>query len=164
MPPERYRRIRELFEAALEEGPSERDAFLRQACTGDPQLEREVRDILVAYRSAESFLESGPGIHLLRVAATESTSSSGDVPEFLGTDRFNVIRRLGAGGFGVVYEAADLHYNSVVALKTLPSADRDRIERFKREFRALPTSPIRTSSHSTSSFRTSRTGSSRWSW
>jgi hypothetical protein len=54
MPPERYRRIRELFEAALEEGPSEHDAFLRHACTGDPQLEREVRDILVAYRTSET--------------------------------------------------------------------------------------------------------------
>ena len=38
---------------------------------------------------------------------------------FSGTPRFELRRRLGAGAFGVVYEALDRERNSLVALKTL---------------------------------------------
>ena len=42
--------------------------------------------------------------------------------EFTGTDRFLVIRRVGAGGMGVVYEVLDRERNTRVALKTLRTA------------------------------------------
>jgi serine/threonine protein kinase len=134
---ERYRRIRDVFDAALEESSAARDTFLRRACDGDAELERAVGNLLVAYGAAESFLETSPGIRMVRMAATESASGPAPAREFRETDRFTIVRRLGAGGFGVVYEAVDLHYNSVVALKKLHTCDGDRIDRFKREFRAL---------------------------
>jgi serine/threonine protein kinase len=57
---------------------------------------------------------------------------------FRGTDRFQLRRRLGAGAFGVVYEAFDRERRSVVALKTLRRASSDEaLYRLKREFRAL---------------------------
>jgi serine/threonine protein kinase len=59
------------------------------------------------------------------------------VPEFIGTQRFQVHRRLGAGGFGVVYEAFDRERNARVALKTLARLDPGALYRFKREFRTL---------------------------
>src|SRR5262245_54090346 len=60
------------------------------------------------------------------------------VPEaFAGTDRFEVIRRLGEGGFGTVYEAFDRKRSARVALKLLRQAEARALYLFKREFRAL---------------------------
>jgi tetratricopeptide (TPR) repeat protein len=56
---------------------------------------------------------------------------------FRGTARFRLVRFLGRGGMGVVYEAFD-EVNAVpVALKLLPVVNPDMLLRFKREFRAV---------------------------
>jgi eukaryotic-like serine/threonine-protein kinase len=57
--------------------------------------------------------------------------------EFGGTDRFEIVRRLGAGGMGVVYEAIDRQRRVPVALKMLTSIGGQDLLQFKREFRAL---------------------------
>lgn len=56
---------------------------------------------------------------------------------FQGTSRFSVLRYLGEGAFGVVYQVRDLKLNSVVALKVLRHVAPDTLYRFKREFRSL---------------------------
>src|SRR5688500_12310345 len=56
---------------------------------------------------------------------------------FSGTERFELIRRLGQGGFGIVYEALDRKRSARVALKVLREAQGTNLYRFKREFRAL---------------------------
>ncbi len=57
--------------------------------------------------------------------------------DFGGTQRFEVVRRIGAGGMGVVYEAIDRERDARVALKTLRTWTADAFLRFKDEFRAL---------------------------
>ena len=57
--------------------------------------------------------------------------------QFEGGDRFEIRGQLGAGSFGIVYEAFDRHRNREVAIKLLERAAPDTLARFKREFRSL---------------------------
>ena len=51
--------------------------------------------------------------------------------------RFTLVRRIGAGGMGVVYEAYDRKRGELVALKTMRRTDPSTLARFKQEFRAV---------------------------
>ena len=51
--------------------------------------------------------------------------------------RFEVVRQIGAGGMGVVYEAIDRVHGSRVALKTIQAPTPEGLLRLKNEFRAL---------------------------
>ncbi|HVK72234.1 MAG TPA: protein kinase [Kofleriaceae bacterium] len=55
----------------------------------------------------------------------------------LATGRYQVLRRIGAGGMGVVYEAEDRERGQRVALKTITSLDVEKVYQLKREFRGL---------------------------
>lgn len=57
--------------------------------------------------------------------------------EFLGTTRYQPLRRLGAGGMGIVYEVFDRERGENVALKTLSRIDPTGIYDLKKEFRSL---------------------------
>jgi len=57
--------------------------------------------------------------------------------DFRGTKRFEVVRLLGEGGMGLVYEVLDRERGLRVALKTLRQLTGDALYRFKNEFRAL---------------------------
>jgi serine/threonine protein kinase len=53
------------------------------------------------------------------------------------SSRFEVVRRIGQGGMGVVYEVYDRERGARVALKTIRTAIPNALWRFKREFRSL---------------------------
>ncbi len=66
------------------------------------------------------------------------TTDVGPAPPLLDAGgRFALGRKLGSGGFGVVYEAHDRERGERVALKVLHDVDPDALYRFKKEFRVL---------------------------
>ncbi len=68
------------------------------------------------------------------IARALSSGGSGVAPT---ADRFSIVRKIGQGGMGIVYEAIDRQRGSTVALKTLPHMDPRALFRLKREFRTL---------------------------
>ena len=56
---------------------------------------------------------------------------------FAGTERFEIVRRIGEGGMGVVYEAFDREQGAQVALKTIRDISPQSLYRLKNEFRSL---------------------------
>src|SRR5262245_35472199 len=91
--------------------------------------------VLLAGRTeqTESVLRST----LLFAPPTTSGEPPGSPLGFVGTERFAILRLLGAGGMGVVYEAHDRQLDARVALKTLRYVDAPMLLRLKNEFRAL---------------------------
>ena len=129
---ERRHQVEELFHAALEREPSERDTFLSQACRTDPELRAEVESLISAHEQPGSFLDSLP----YDPEGLEITSHS-LVGESIG--RYLVLSKIGGGGMGDVYLARDTQLDRKLALKLLPeryTADEIRVRRFILEARA----------------------------
>ena len=131
---ERWRRAEEIFHAALECAPDEREAFFSQACNQDAQLRREVELLVTQADKAGSFLEQ-PAFDNATVTLTATESLLGR--QF---GPYRILSPIGAGGMGEVYRAHDSKLGRDVAIKTLPpefARDPDRLARFRREARSL---------------------------
>jgi serine/threonine protein kinase/Tol biopolymer transport system component len=136
MTPERYQKIKELFQAALEQKPEERAAFLGEVCAGDEDLRKEVESLVASDEQTGSFIDS---------PAYESNSSSlTDTQSVPLAGRqissYKILSLLGRGGMGEVYLAQDTRLGRKVALKLLPASstrDEGRLRRFQQEARAV---------------------------
>jgi non-specific serine/threonine protein kinase/serine/threonine-protein kinase len=116
---ERYHRVKEVFQAAIELEPLARAAYLAKACADDVSLKAEVERLITASEEAESFIEE-PAYHLADTLATKKIQTSAPVEgDFIG--QYRVIREIGHGGMGTVYLAirADDQYRKRVAIKLI---------------------------------------------
>ena len=137
--------VREVFDRAAEiMSPTDRAAFLTAACDGDPGLWREVDILLRAHDRAAGFLAL-PAVNLLTTldagppVADGPPAVAGDGAGGEAFGDFRLVRVIGRGGMGVVYETVQIALGRRVALKVLPAgAHRDptRRRRFEREARA----------------------------
>lgn len=113
MDKERWERIQNIFEAALEQPAINREGYVLQACGGDEELLGEVRSLLAADESGHSLLD-GQASDVMPTPSEISMEG-----ELVGP--YKVIRQIGSGGMGAVYlaERADGHFQQQVALKLI---------------------------------------------
>jgi eukaryotic-like serine/threonine-protein kinase len=128
--PNRWQRAKAIFDAALQQPAEARASFLAMACP-EEDLREQVEHLLRNHEQAGSFL-SKPVIELPN---TERFAAGSIV-----AGHFKIVRLLGKGGMGEVFEAEDLKmFRRQVALKFLPQElahDRQMRERFEREAKA----------------------------
>ena len=132
----RWKQVNDLFHAALEKTPSERDAFLASETHDDPDLLKEVQSLLAAHeRGSGQFLESPPWA----VAPELMFDDPADTLVGKALGPYRIIEEIGRGGMGVVYAAEDTRLGRHVAIKAVTpesSGDQSRRERLRREARA----------------------------
>ncbi|MFZ4574350.1 MAG: serine/threonine-protein kinase, partial [Phycisphaerales bacterium] len=120
-----FRRAEEVFVAAIEAPETERAAVMERMTAGDTDLLRHVRQLLSQHDQSAGFLEP------------PAVARDASFPAAIGP--FRILRTLGAGGAGTVYEAEQLHPQRRVALKVLRSgaATRGAMRRFEAEAQVL---------------------------
>jgi eukaryotic-like serine/threonine-protein kinase len=145
--------IKAIFVEAMDlASEAERSAYLERACAGDSGVRARVEALLGAIGQAGSFLETPA---LARDASREPATgagsstiafegSSGVAPSDLGTPTrlgdFELVRRLGEGAMGTVFEARQLSLNRPVAIKMVRAglfAGESDLRRFRIEVEAV---------------------------
>ena len=142
--PDQFRRLREIFEGALEQPVAGRRAWLERACSGDSALVNQVERMLsvasdphhLLDRSADGTREAATGLcpacaatvtpsHVFCPSCGTSNDPAGALNEpgfragALFGGRFQIVALQGRGGMGQVYRAYDLELGQPVALKFL---------------------------------------------
>jgi eukaryotic-like serine/threonine-protein kinase len=125
---------REIFLAAVKLSPDQWDAYLSEACSGDAELCRRVKQLLQAHAEVDSFLDasaSGLGV----TADQRLAEGPGTV-----IGHYKLLQQLGEGGMGIVYMAEQQEpVRRKVVLKIIkPGMDsHEVIARFEAERQAL---------------------------
>ncbi len=123
---DRWQRLNEIWQSALQLEPDRRAAFVRQACAGEESLRSEVESLLGYDENAGDFLEPPE-------PPQDSVLTGRSLADF------QVLDKLGEGGMGVVYKARDVRLKRLVSIKLLGRrqlADAERRRRFVQEARA----------------------------
>ena len=141
-PAQHWERVRRILSSAFELAAGERSTYLDQACSGDAALRAEV-DSLLAASARAAFLDRPAGLPAgnAEVEATltmESKTSSAGLRAGSRIGHYEIVRKIGEGGMGAVYQATDLNLARPAALKVISHASvsgNDKL-RFTREAQA----------------------------
>jgi serine/threonine protein kinase len=127
-----WEQVKQIFEELAEASPGRQSE--RLASLPDGEVAAEVRRLLANLTEAgtEFLAEPVQDFHTTGPAKREPRFRPGEV---LG-GRFHIVRLIGSGGMGEVYEAEDRQLGTKIAVKSLRAqgnADRDSERRFRRE-------------------------------
>ncbi|MFH2002353.1 MAG: serine/threonine-protein kinase, partial [Planctomycetota bacterium] len=105
-------------------------------CRAHPECEPDLREWIETFLSLEEILPA-----LVQSRVSPSSSSPENLDTFVGQilDDYRILREIGRGGMGVVYEAEQISLKRKVALKILPphlSLSGQAIKKFQREAEA----------------------------
>ena len=131
----RRKRAEVIFQQAVELPPEQQRAFLDTQCGSDSTLRREVETLLgVSDAALNNFLRTpAPAAEQNRVADEAAPLWSARI------GRYRILRVIGSGGMGVVYEAQQDAPHRTVALKLLRPGwlSAPLLKRFAREAEVL---------------------------
>jgi tetratricopeptide (TPR) repeat protein len=136
-------RAQRLFESVVDLPAFEQERALGSAGAEDPELERLVRELIASDASQRSFL-STPAMerHIEGLTTTDSAAlrrgmDEESVPSQVGG--YEIVRLIGEGGMGAVYEAMQDTPRRPVAVKVIRAGlvGRQVLARFKREAELL---------------------------
>jgi serine/threonine protein kinase len=133
---DRWNRIEEIFQNALERPLSERSAYVAQICGDDVELRVEIESLLASDSGAVTVLHSVIEADAAKLSATSHHSQAG-----LRLGPYSLVRELDSGGMGVVYLAvrSDEQYFQIVAIKMIRQGMEwpSLIQRFRAERQIL---------------------------
>jgi eukaryotic-like serine/threonine-protein kinase len=130
-----WSRVKEIVDAAIRRKPEERAAFLAEACDGNEEVRREVESLLSSFGRADGFMDK-PALENIGHQETEELTF---LPDGQRIGHYEIVRRLGQGGMGVVYLAKDQKLDRHVAIKLLNKRyerHEENVRRFVHEAKA----------------------------
>ena len=137
MTPERWAQVEELFHRAVECEPEQVCRLLDEVCRGDMDLRREVESMLSCQQSADHHVKAAVRMAIDSIGTSRAIDGGTRVPTAIG--RYQILRLLGEGGMGTVFEAEQEHPRRTVALKVikLGFSGPELLRRFEQESQAL---------------------------
>lgn len=135
MDPDRFSRMMGLFERCADLPVPDQRAFIDEQCGGDDTLRNELLRMLEHDQDLEGDDSTGSFRSLIDSAMIEALDQH-IIPDSIGP--YRVIRELGRGGMGVVYETEQSQPRRRVAVKVVPGlASGEQRRRLKQEAQAL---------------------------
>jgi WD40 repeat protein len=148
MTPGRLERVKEILLRVVDLPAAERQAVLDEACAGDPELRADVEDLLAidprgtadsaSARSADSASAPTAPSDGAATKATNAPPAQFTSSQVLGS-RYRMVKLLGRGGMGEVWQAWDVKLLVDVALKSVRAElfpGEQGLELLRREVRA----------------------------
>ncbi len=138
--PERFARVDELFDAALDRPVSERSSWLQEVCGSDPELRVEVEGLLRLAERDDELVDSGALRGPIWEDVARELESLDELSPGDEVGLYEIRDLVGKGGMGAVYRARDLTLGRDVAIKALTRGfppDASTLRRFEREAKLL---------------------------